>query len=333
MNPLISQSTYNALVRPSETPEGKALRLEQLAVLRQSRNEQAQALQNQEATVNQLRGAEVKTDLSPLLALSDSWTGSKLLDAYKRPDTQQDRLLKISQLEKGLATGKKDLSQEDLNILKALHPEKKEGISIMDALKLEQEKNKPTAGQEALDKSFAKDYEDYYATGGYAGVEKNLKTLEDAKAALANDTNGTLSGGFSTSLPDSIRARVNPESVALEQNIKETALASLRQALGPQFTEKEGERIMQMAYDPRLPADKNIAKLDKAMEYIRTRAQQREKSARYYEQNKGTLQGFSPAQERSVPQAGGEAPAAVSEEELNSSPEVQAVLKKHGKVK
>jgi hypothetical protein len=142
-------------------------------------------------------------------------------------------------------------------------------------------------GQEAADKSFGKEYQDWNAQGGYAGVDKQLQQLESAALALENDP--SLSGGASTILPDAIRRRISPDSVTIEQNVKQATQAALRQTLGSQFTEKEGEQIMQRSYDPALPAEENIKKIRAAAKELKTRALEKERASKYFESTGGTL--------------------------------------------
>jgi hypothetical protein len=155
-----------------------------------------------------------------------------------------------------------------------------------------------TPGEESSDKAFGKEYQDWNAQGGYSGVEKQLNSLEEAKASLKN--NPGLTGPWISALPDAVRRRTSPESFAVQQQVEQAVQGSLRQTLGSQFTEKEGERIMRNSYDPALPAEENIKKLDATIKDLQTKAQQKALASKYFEEN-GTLKGFK-ASERPASQ-------------------------------
>lgn len=46
-----------------------------------------------------INGQPTQTDLSPLLALTDSWTGSKLQSGYKRPESSEERINAMAKLQ------------------------------------------------------------------------------------------------------------------------------------------------------------------------------------------------------------------------------------------
>lgn len=146
-----------------------------------------------------------------------------------------------------------------------------------------------TPGQQALDKNFAKEYDDWTKTGE-ATVDKNLQRLEEAKQKL-KDSKDDLVGysGLQGRLPNILRSE---SSKTIQQDVQAAAQGSLRATLGPQFTEKEGERIMNMAYDPTLSPQANIDKIDLAIQEIKAQKLAQNAKAGYFEKN-GTLAGFS----------------------------------------
>lgn len=152
-----------------------------------------------------------------------------------------------------------------------------------------------TPGQEAADKAFGKEYQDWNAQGGFSGVNKQLDQLRAAKKALQTDPG--LSGGMDTALPDAVRRRLYPDAMVIEQNVREAAQSALRQTLGSQFTEKEGAQIMQRSYDPALPAEENIKKIDAAIKDLSTRALEKERASKHFEQF-GTLKGYTASKQQ-----------------------------------
>lgn len=147
-----------------------------------------------------------------------------------------------------------------------------------------------TEGRKAVDRDFAKDYNDW-TSGGQAAVDKNLKRLEEARNVLSqrkDDWFGT-SGRLTGRLPDALRSQ---ESVRLRQDVQAAAQGALKATLGSQFTEKEGERIMAAAYDEKLSPEENLKKIDAAIQELQTSKQNKNSKSRYFEQ-KGSLNGFS----------------------------------------
>ena len=202
-------------------------------------------------------------------ALKAALYGQKVEETAKKA-TQEDKLF-------GLKTEELDLKKQEL-------AEKAKAAANKGAQKL-------TVGQEAADRAFGKDYQEWSAQGGYSGVEKQLAQLEGAKELLK--TRKDLVGPAISTLPDAIRKRSHPESVAVQQQVEQAVQNTLRATLGAQFTEKEGERIMRNSYDPALSEIENIKKLDNTINELRTRAEEKNAAASYFEEN-GTLTGYKP---------------------------------------
>jgi hypothetical protein len=150
-----------------------------------------------------------------------------------------------------------------------------------------------TPGQEAADKAFGKDYADYVAGGGRQGVEKNLAQLEHAKQGLQHP--GMLDRAASYIPIQKIREVITPDAVAREESVKNAIQSTLRQTLGSQFTEKEGQALMDRAYNPRLAPEENMRRLDLIIGELKGRAAQKERSAQLFEKT-GSLKGLSGAE-------------------------------------
>lgn len=142
-------------------------------------------------------------------------------------------------------------------------------------------------GFSALDKDYAKEYNEYTSSGRQS-VDKNLERLENAKAKLREMPSA--SGRFMGRLPDILKSE---DAIKLRQDVQAAAQGALKATLGAQFTEKEGERIMQMAYDEKLSPEANIQKIDSAIKELAKNKQVQDQKAKYFEE-RGTLQGFKP---------------------------------------
>lgn len=145
-----------------------------------------------------------------------------------------------------------------------------------------------TPGQEAADKKYAADFVDF-ATGGYADAMKQIEQLREASAALGSGQ--AISGPFMGNVPDSILAITNPKAVSTKEDIQEVAQRNLRLILGPQFTEKEGERLIARVFNPRLPEAENKKRADRLIRQMEQAAAAKLDAAQYFQAH-GSLTGW-----------------------------------------
>ncbi len=146
-----------------------------------------------------------------------------------------------------------------------------------------------TPGRKAADMAFGKEYVDFN-TMGRPTAEKGLSTLQEARQELV-DKGGDLTGPIRGAMPDFIRAFTNPEAVAVKERIRGAVQNTLKSTLGAQFTEKEGERIFNNAYNDRLSPKENIDRLDKIIGELQGGVNAKENMGQYFEK-KGTLTGY-----------------------------------------
>jgi len=145
-----------------------------------------------------------------------------------------------------------------------------------------------TPGQEALDKKFADEYNAWAASGGYADIVKQLDQLREVSRDL---TKKNLTGPITGNVPDAVRQFTNPESLAARDKVEEVVQRNLRLILGAQFAEKEGERLIARAFNPKLDETENKQRVDRLISQIQSAAQAKQDAAEYFERN-GTLQGW-----------------------------------------
>lgn len=146
----------------------------------------------------------------------------------------------------------------------------------------------PTPGQQAVDREFAKEFSSFIAAGGAADVEKNLKQLEDAKGILKSGKNVT--GPAIGRAP--LQEIFNPAAVDLREQVEEVVQRNLRLILGAQFTEKEGTRLIERAFNPKLDEKVNLKRINRLIDQIRSAARAKSAAADFFQKN-GTLQGFT----------------------------------------
>lgn len=151
-----------------------------------------------------------------------------------------------------------------------------------------------SVGGKEADKKFAEEFIPF-ATGGFADAEKQINQLKEVSAALGavaeGRAKGSLTGPFVGSIPEGVRALVNPESQAAQDAVEEVVQRNLRLILGAQFTEKEGARLVARAYNPKLGEVENKKRVDRLINQIETAAKAKLDASRYFMAH-GTLDGW-----------------------------------------
>lgn len=109
----------------------------------------------------------------------------------------------------------------------------------------------------------AKEFADYQAAGGKATLDKNLARLEEAAKKL--ESGEVKTGKLSAAVPglssDVAQDVLNPEIAAVRDEVRGAVQATLRQTLGAQFTQQEGEAIFNRSFNPRLSAEENAKRI------------------------------------------------------------------------
>ena len=150
-----------------------------------------------------------------------------------------------------------------------------------------------TPGQAKADEAWGKDYASWVNEGGAEGLRAKLRRIAALQKELLDPASpDTLSGPLIGRAPEIVRQGLNERGLTLENDARALVTATLRQILGAQFTEKEGERIFNQSFNPRLSEEANAHNLKRIMGENLSNAAGRIAAASYYEKN-GTLQGFT----------------------------------------
>jgi hypothetical protein len=145
-----------------------------------------------------------------------------------------------------------------------------------------------TAGQKKVDESFAPDYVSW-RTGGGQDMVAQIAQLKPVITALEE---GKPITGLSVAVqPDLLLAITNPSALQSREQVEEVVQRNLRAVLGAQFTEKEGERLIARAYNPKLPPAENAKRLRRLFLQMATAAEQKQAMVDYFDEQ-GTLRGF-----------------------------------------
>lgn len=159
---------------------------------------------------------------------------------------------------------------------------------------------KGTPAEQAIDKKYAEQYADYVLGGGKAQAEANLAKVSKAATDVVEKD---ASGGFLQKLPfgNDLTRVFQPEKAAVRQDVESVVMSNLRQALGPQFTEKEGAKVLQTTFDPALPPKIIQERLNALSSVLAQQNAAKEQAAEYLMKNK-TMRGYKGPQPLSLDQ-------------------------------
>tara|TARA_R100001086_G_scaffold249474_1_gene189312 strand:- start:1656 stop:2879 length:1224 start_codon:yes stop_codon:yes gene_type:complete len=108
--------------------------------------------------------------------------------------------------------------------------------------------------------------------GGQGDTVKQIDQLNQVLSVLESgqDVTGFVSGN----MPDWLLAGLNPQAMDTKELVQEVVQRSLRETLGAQFTEREGEMLLARAYNPRLDEKQNAQRVRRLIQMINSRAEQ-----------------------------------------------------------
>lgn len=219
------------------------------------------------------------------------------LTAYKTlgPDAAETRAkTKLYEAQAESAPGDKDLDRQ-LKAAQIKYYGESKPVELqqkqLETAKLKRELEKPVISPAELevDKKFADQYADFRAAGGYADILKNLESVREIRKEVAGK--GRVTGPLIGLQPKAILDITNPQAADIQDRFEEVIQRNLRAIFGPQFTEKEGTRLIQRAYNPSLPEEANLKRIDRLLKSMEEAARAKQDAAEYYEQH-GTLKGF-----------------------------------------
>jgi len=143
--------------------------------------------------------------------------------------------------------------------------------------------------EEAIDLAFGKQYSAQIIGGGQADFDANINKLKSVLSQL--ETSDNFTGPLIGSLPQGMKEITHPKAAGAQELVEEVVQRNLKIILGAQFTEKEGERLIKRAYNPRLEESQNIERLNRLINSMK-KAREAQMAANKYYQKEGTLKGY-----------------------------------------
>ena len=154
---------------------------------------------------------------------------------------------------------------------------------------------KPTGAEAAIDREYGKEYASFVIGGGMADANKSISQLDTVIGSLQNaiDTGATIgiTGPLVGILPDMLQDLLLPEAANTRDLVTEVVQRNLRTILGPQFTEKEGERLIARAYNANLGEEENLRRVARLASSMRQAIDSKLAAANYFEEY-GSLKGY-----------------------------------------
>jgi hypothetical protein len=130
---------------------------------------------------------------------------------------------------------------------------------------------------------------------GRADAMKNIKQLKDVGALLKwsienpNKSTEEITGAIGSWFPSELQILMGREkSIDAKELVEEVVQRNLRQVLGAQFTENEGKRLIERAWNPRLPMYYNYRRITRLIEAMEETDKLQEGVLAYYEEH-GTM--------------------------------------------
>lgn len=112
MNPFIDENGNPTMNNGGGTPANTALLAKLLGA-------QQTAVDKNNQLADQMENTPTQADLSPLIAWADSMTGGSLSKAYKKPESKEEKDLKIAQLRNLTGAGQQAITKDALSSIQA----------------------------------------------------------------------------------------------------------------------------------------------------------------------------------------------------------------------
>jgi hypothetical protein len=259
-------------------------------------------LQEQEEE-RQARLKEQKLQQAYDSALASANPEQKKLIELLGPDGYKEYATQVALKNAGLSDPKKTADIQNFEYYQSLPEDQKETFKMLEfgapdvafALAEMKRKGASPAGLDLSplelerDKKLAAELVEF-ERGGFAQVESNLDKLDKVISQLESTQN--LTGPVIGNVPTALKAFYNPESVGVEDDIRSIIFQSLRETLGAQFTEREGDRLVAASFNALLSEEINAVRLKRLREQTARSAQAKLDMIKYFDKNK-TLRGYT----------------------------------------
>ena len=150
------------------------------------------------------------------------------------------------------------------------------------------------AGMNALDSYFANNVIGPWQNGGQVTAMSNIASLTPVLQALVDNKGAPLTGAVISTFPDYVKKffPAGVESLNARQLVEQVVQRNVREILGAQFTQVEGENMVKRAYDERLGEPENAQRLQRLLTAMKIGADQKQAQVEYWNKH-NTISGFT----------------------------------------
>jgi hypothetical protein len=147
----------------------------------------------------------------------------------------------------------------------------------------------PTEYEKQVDKRAAGEVVEW-TTGGRSRALQNVREFkrirDDLKSGKINT--GTV-GDYIPFVSDEVRKIFNEPAAEAVNDIRAIAFQVLRETLGAQFTEKEGERLMATYFDPQLSEQANLKRMTRMVEVAESIVADKDRLTQHMDKNRTAI--------------------------------------------
>lgn len=180
--------------------------------------------------------------------------------------------------------------------LDLLNREKTAKEKLLESNLAKKSAEKMSPGQAKMDTEFAKDY-DQWTSGGAKNARLEIDKLKGVLGNLSN--NSVTTGGLTGMFPDRM---TSSNLLKTRADVQSSIMTSLRELLGPAFTEKEGQRVITNTWNEADTTENNITRVQRLVQSLENQANDKDQKAQYFSAKGSTLAGYgaqSPQQQTS----------------------------------
>ena len=210
--------------------------------------------------------------------------GMSIYEKSLEEPTPQSRLGKLKADQAKTKPGSPEWSQFEQQIKANAHIKPPNNITVVNQAALEQH------GAIKMADVYAPLYAEWRAGDKASQVASNITNLHTARDTLME--NPEIVGVLNSLMPDAVVAWTNPDLMKVKESVATVVQQNLKAILGGQFTEKEGENLIRRAFNPALGAKENLRRINLLITQMESALKQKEKMARYWEDNGFSLRGF-----------------------------------------
>jgi hypothetical protein len=187
----------------------------------------------------------------------------------------------------------KPMSEKD----KAMLDLQKQKLDIQrQALSLKQKAAGPSSaatspGQKALDTAFGKKAAEEALTGNSANDRQSQQILEGVAKDL--ESGKVVTGGLAgTLLPQKVQKVAAKGLTDARERVQRVIFPQLRQTMGAQFTEGEGNRVLDTTFNSAQPPEVNAQRIRRLQQVIQEQNAVKQAARLYFDTHGGSLAGF-----------------------------------------